>query len=87
MPRQRSPEIEYSRETIEGRIPVAEPLVFDGEAEGSVSAANPLPVSDSSEGNIGRTLSEIGLLRQILREAKLTNLYLAEMLGDKFDDY
>ena len=80
MPKRRTPGVNYRQATIEDR-----PDDNDVNIEG-VDSGVEFTVNDN-EANKVRSLEVISVLGSILHEIKKTNLYLAEMLGDEFDDY
>jgi len=90
MPRQRTAENsrDYSRATIEDRPEEVDNSISITNSDGStvdVGTSNPLPVVDSLRDY--QEATEVNqLLKIMIEEQKKTNLYLAEMMGDTFDE-
>lgn len=87
MSRQRSPGVEYSRHTLEDR-PETEVTLKLVDSDGnivSVGSDNPVYIR-SYLSDLQETLTTNSLLGRLLDEITKTNMYLAEMMGDEFNE-
>jgi len=86
--RQRSVGTDYARHTIEDRPEEIDNTIEFIDADGDsvdVGSSNPLPVSSTLAERQESTETN-QLLKLMIDEQKKTNLYLAEMIGDTFDE-
>ena len=87
MPVSRNPNHEYSAEYL-ADVPLIEPAIQIRDEDGNLVDAgsdNPIPISNSLK-DYTEVVETNQLLKIMIDEQKKTNLYLAEILGDTFDE-